>query len=569
MPDDENKNESLTTTLRQQINKLRDIIENNSDWIWEIDANAHYTFSSSKCLEFFGRAPHEIIGKSLYDFMPKDEAQRFMDVFSKISAERRPFSGLKNRNLRIDGSEILLETSGVPLFDEHGEFKGYRGIDRDLTNFPINAPQRLFELESIYSNAPAGLCFVDTTLSYVTINDYLANLLGKHANEINGRKVVEIMPSIVPILRQALLRAYNNENILDAEFQMPGEKHIFFIRMKAARDTQGRVTGLSVAMIDISCLKQMEAALRSSKEHYRNMVELNPQIPWTAAPDGRITDISSRFEKITGFTRKQALEDEWVRTIHTEDRHIALVSWEHSLRTGESLDIEIRFCHVEKGWNWMRIRATPSLDTDGNVICWYGTAEDVHERKLLELKLVKANRRLEIQARTDSLTKLPNRREFKKVLSHEFLRAKRTDTPLALLMIDIDYFKNFNDHYGHVSGDACLRLVARALRKSLKRSTDIVARYGGEEFSAILPDTDEAGAALVAKHILESIRIMGIKHADSEFQKVTISIGASFYHPLVHSPDIDQSHLLLAADKALYFSKNNGRNQYNIQKLAE
>lgn len=322
-------------------------------------------------------------------------------------------------------------------------------------------------------------------------------------------------------------------------------------------------------MIDISCLKQMEAALRSSKEHYRNMVELNPQIPWTAAPDGRITDISSRFEKITGFTRKQALEDEWVRTIHTEDRHIALVSWEHSLRTGESLDIEIRFCHVEKGWNWMRIRATPSLDTDGNVICWYGTAEDVHERKLLELKLVKANRRLEIQARTDSLTKLPNRREFKKVLSHEFLRAKRTDTPLALLMIDIDYFKNFNDHYGHVSGDACLRLVARALRKSLKRSTDIVARYGGEEFSAILPDTDEAGAALVAKHILESIRIMGIKHADSEFQKVTISIGASFYHPLVHSPDIDQSHLLLAADKALYFSKNNGRNQYNIQKLAE
>ncbi|SUP97659.1 diguanylate cyclase [Yersinia ruckeri] len=231
--------------------------------------------------------------------------------------------------------------------------------------------------------------------------------------------------------------------------------------------------------------------------------------------------------------------------------------------------MEVRFCHVERGWNWMRLRATPSLNSNGEVTCWYGTAEDIHERKLLELKLLKANRRLEIQARTDSLTKLPNRREFKKVLTHEFLRAKRTETPLALLMIDIDYFKNFNDHYGHISGDACLRLVARALRKSLKRGTDIVARYGGEEFAAILPDTDQAGAALVAKHILESIRLMGIKHIDSQFQKVTISIGVSFYHPRIHSTGIEQSHLLLAADKALYFSKNNGRNQYNIEKLPE
>ncbi|AKA37408.1 diguanylate cyclase [Yersinia ruckeri] len=569
MLDDDNKDKSAIMALQQQLNTLRDIIENNSDWIWEIDVNGHYTFSSAKCLEFFGRSPHEILGKSLCDFMPADEAQRVRTIFAKVSAERLPFSGLKKRHFRADGSEILLETSAVPLFDDNGNFRGYRGIDRDLTHLPANTPQRLLELESIYSNAPAGLCFIDTSLRYVTINDYLANLLGKNTDEVNGQKVADLMPGIVPIIRHALLCAYNSESILDAEFQMPEANHFFFIRMQASRDSQGKVMGLSVAMIDIRCLKQMETALRQSKEHYRNMVELNPQIPWTASPDGRITDISSRFEKITGFTRKQTLADEWVRTIHADDRHLALVHWEHSLSTGEPLDMEVRFCHVERGWNWMRLRATPSLNSNGEVTCWYGTAEDIHERKLLELKLLKANRRLEIQARTDSLTKLPNRREFKKVLTHEFLRAKRTETPLALLMIDIDYFKNFNDHYGHISGDACLRLVARALRKSLKRGTDIVARYGGEEFAAILPDTDQAGAALVAKHILESIRLMGIKHIDSQFQKVTISIGVSFYHPRIHSTGIEQSHLLLAADKALYFSKNNGRNQYNIEKLPE
>ncbi|CQD36080.1 diguanylate cyclase [Yersinia mollaretii] len=567
MTDYDNRENSADIGLLNEMNSLRDIIENNSDWIWEVDAAGRYTFSSAKSIELLGRLPHEVIGKTPFDFMPKEEASRVGKIFAEIAAARIPFAGLQNRNIRADGSEVLVETSGIPLFNDNGEFKGYRGIDRDLSNLPYDAGKRLFELESIYSNAPAGLCFIDTNLRYLTINDYLAELLGKNTVEVNGRKVADFLPSIVPILQSALLKAYCNDTIPDAEFQMPDKKRVFFMRLNAARYPSGQVSGLSVAMIDISPLKEMEEKLRSSKQHYRNMVELNPQIPWTASPDGMITDVSSRFEKITGLTREEALADKWLRTIHVDDRHPTLISWEHSLQTQEPLDVEIRFCHVEKGWNWMRIRAVPSVDDNGNVLCWYGTAEDIHERKLLELKLIKANRRLEIQARTDSLTKLPNRREFKKVLAHEFMRAKRSDSPLAILMIDIDYFKNFNDYYGHISGDACLRLVARALRKSLKRSTDIVARYGGEEFAAILPDTDQKGASLVAEHILQSIRAMGIKHSDSKFRKVTISLGVTVYQAHQHAGITDQADLMLTADQALYYSKKNGRNQFNLAEL--
>ena len=135
-------------------------------------------------------------------------------------------------------------------------------------------------------------------------------------------------------------------------------------------------------------------------------------------------------------------------------------------------------------------------------------------------------------------------------------------------MIDIDYFKHFNDHYGHLSGDACLRLVARTLRKSLKRSTDVVTRFGGEEFAAILPDTDLKGAWIVAQHIMESIESLGIKHSFSEFNRVTISQGIATYMPDQDPGIEDQSDIVSAADEALYLSKNNGRNQINAMPVS-
>jgi diguanylate cyclase (GGDEF)-like protein len=159
----------------------------------------------------------------------------------------------------------------------------------------------------------------------------------------------------------------------------------------------------------------------------------------------------------------------------------------------------------------------------------------------------------------DGLTGISNRRRFDERISEEFSRAKRSVSPLSLLMIDIDYFKNYNDQYGHKEGDQCLAQVAAALSDILRRPADLVARYGGEEFSAIMPDTDSTGAARLAEAMRARIEALAIEHSYSNIEKcITISIGASTQIPGRNS---DVESLINAADRALYQAKRSGRNR--------
>jgi diguanylate cyclase (GGDEF)-like protein len=174
-------------------------------------------------------------------------------------------------------------------------------------------------------------------------------------------------------------------------------------------------------------------------------------------------------------------------------------------------------------------------------------------------KLLDANLELERLATQDSLTGLANRRRFDEVLQLEVRRAARDGTVLSLLLIDLDHFKGFNDRYGHVAGDECLKAVSRQLELSAKRSGDLAARYGGEELAIILPNTALEGAMRVAEELLKCIRGLGIAHESSQFGHVTVSIGAASMqgrHGLASPLD-----LVEAADQALYRAKAAGRNR--------
>lgn len=165
---------------------------------------------------------------------------------------------------------------------------------------------------------------------------------------------------------------------------------------------------------------------------------------------------------------------------------------------------------------------------------------------------------LESMAMLDALTGIPNRRRFDDVLATEMKRAVRNRKPLGLIMIDVDFFKRYNDHYGHGAGDKCLRKVALTLAEAVDRPGDFVARYGGEEFVALLPETDHEGTRLIAERFRERVEAQRIPHELSAASPwVTVSIG---FVSEVPSDDRPQS-LLEAADQALYRAKQQGRNR--------
>lgn len=173
-------------------------------------------------------------------------------------------------------------------------------------------------------------------------------------------------------------------------------------------------------------------------------------------------------------------------------------------------------------------------------------------------ELEQANLKLAELSTTDALTGIANRRRFDEMLTHEWRRAARLRQPLALAMIDIDWFKKFNDHYGHQAGDECLRRVASVLGMCVLRPGDLVARYGGEEFVFLVPSTDGGSALRIARNFCEALQALSLPHALSSFTCVTASVGvAAIIVQESSSPD----SLVLAADRALYQAKALGRNQ--------
>jgi diguanylate cyclase (GGDEF)-like protein len=218
-----------------------------------------------------------------------------------------------------------------------------------------------------------------------------------------------------------------------------------------------------------------------------------------------------------------------------------------------------------EGEDWKIVHSGISIPflkpDDGEVYPIKGLRESNRElESLVEERtqaLEEANTKLEILSNTDWLTAIPNRRNFDHVLVEEWNRAQRCGPPVALILIDVDLFKHFNDQYGHLAGDNCLNKIARALTQAVQRAGDLVARYGGEEFAVLLPNTGEKDAVHVAQRILDDIRSLAMPHVETSPGIVTVSLGVVSLAP---SKRYVPEDLVRQADSALYRAKHAGRN---------
>lgn len=185
--------------------------------------------------------------------------------------------------------------------------------------------------------------------------------------------------------------------------------------------------------------------------------------------------------------------------------------------------------------------------------------QEIEARQVAETKLLKINQQLSKLATIDSLTNIANRYYFDTFLTREWRLARREQFPVAVILVDVDYFKLYNDRFGHQQGDICLQQIAQALLKAVKRPTDLVARYGGEEFAIILPRTSAHNALQVAEEIRQQIKILALTHPDSlAGDYVSLSLGVCAAVP---SPKYTQQQLLITADQALYQAKKQGRDR--------
>jgi diguanylate cyclase (GGDEF)-like protein/PAS domain S-box-containing protein len=251
----------------------------------------------------------------------------------------------------------------------------------------------------------------------------------------------------------------------------------------------------------------------------------------------------------------------WTTLTHPEDLSVLKTTFMQVTQGDkEAFRIEIRMLSQLGHWRWMQARGrTVERDSDGRALRIVGTLIDVSKYKQVEMALQKANQELQRLAALDDLTQIANRRRFDEHLADEWRRARRDNTMLAVIICDIDFFKYYNDTYGHVKGDETLYAVAQAISTILKRPMDLVARYGGEEFAMVLPNTDLQGATRVAKELKAAVEALQIPHRASPVSPfITLSFGVAARIPA----DNTQAKLLVdQADKALYNAKDRGRNR--------
>ncbi|MBX9676082.1 MAG: sensor domain-containing diguanylate cyclase [Methylotenera sp.] len=294
---------------------------------------------------------------------------------------------------------------------------------------------------------------------------------------------------------------------------------------------------------------------------YKTLLESTKAIPWKLDwATMKFAYIGPQIESLLGWPQSSWVgSEDWASRMHPEDRAWVVDYCVAKSIEGEDHEADYRAMTKDGGYVWIRDVVHVVRNPDGTANALLGFMFDISERKKTEEKLIVLQKKLEELSFKDGLTGVANRRMFDSVMEVEWLNARRNNQPLSLIMVDIDYFKQYNDHYGHIQGDESLKRVAQALGKVATRSRDFCARFGGEEFVIVLPETDAAAANKVAERCHQMIFKEQILHAKSQISQVlTISLGVGTINPKAEDEALAFIH---EVDRRLYLAKQKGRNR--------
>ena len=298
---------------------------------------------------------------------------------------------------------------------------------------------------------------------------------------------------------------------------------------------------------------------------YRTLLESTRAIPWKIDwATKKFAYIGPQIEALLGWSPDSWMTvEDWAMRMHPDDREYVVNFCVAQSQAGIDHEADYRALTKDNGYVWIRDVVHVVRNEQGEVEALIGFMFDISERKKTEEKLLALQKELEALSFKDGLTNIANRRRFDASLELEWDSAIRLRQPLSILLFDIDFFKQYNDLYGHVQGDRCLVDIAQTLSLALDGPRDLVARFGGEEFIVLLPGADASVALKVAERCQRLIQKQAIVHAHSPHdQRVTVSVGVGTVVPDEH---IKPSQFLEQVDQRLYLAKKNGKNRVEAE----
>ena len=446
----------------------------------------------------------------------------------------------------------LISISGLYLYQ-------YR--QRTLEQQVEAAREQAKRLSVALDHIPAYIYMKDKERRYVYANKPTLELFGCNADELQGCRDTRFFP------QETVARLHDIDTIVleqgkDSTQEVishdsDGSKHVYWEIKTPIFDEldHSKVWGLCGISTDITELQNREQALRESEERFHLTFDSAPIGMALINLDGRFFQVNQALVNILGYTRDELLQKTFQEITHPDDLESDLANKE-SLEAGDFPGFQMEKRYIDKGGDirWIMLNASAVRDAAGNALYFIAQIQDITERRSLMEKLA-------MQASYDYLTNLYNRRFFIGHAEAEFARARRYDKSLALLMLDIDYFKNINDTYGHKTGDVVLQRFSALLLEKL-RTVDIIGRIGGEEFAVLLPESKEQDALDVAERLREDIAETEIIIDGGKIVHFTVSMGVAILNEHTESLDV----LFGKADQALYQAKSSGRNMVCLAK---
>lgn len=492
----------------------------------------------------------------------KDEIVRLNKIIKALIDRAEQDNNATVSDFNIFHSTVMLEDKVRIRTKEleealHKNEKITRALQR-ANNLIEESEQRLRDITSALGE---GIVVVDRSGIIKFINLAACRTLGYKENEALGKNFHELFhhsyPDGTPYpsnlfgdLWGIKGKHYINE---DEYFWRKDGTGFFASVISTSIRLKGNTQGVVIAFHDITQLIQERNRLRE----LQTAIEQSPVSVLIVDKDKNIIYANPQLIKSTGYTKKQ-LKNQKSSIFHGPgtDDDVLKELW-NTLLSKKSWSGELLYQRKDGSEFWQSWNVAPILDMHGSIQNFVGVGEDITQKKKFQALL-------EAMSYQDGLTSIANRRRFDEYFPIEWNRAKRNKKPLAVIMIDIDFFKRYNDSLGHLVGDESLKRIADVLKKNVHRAVDLVARYGGEEFVCVLPDTNIFGAKTVAEKFQNAIHNLKISHPDSDVSPyITVSMGIACCVPCQG----DYNHLLNAADVALYQAKKNGRNRYEFSEI--